>query len=336
MKTILITGCAGLLGSRLADWILGNYPTAKVVGVDNLSGGFRTNVDQRVWFIRADAGSDYMRKVFDEWKPDIVYHFAAYAAEGLSPFIRKHNYTNNVVVTANIINECIRHHVQRLVFTSSMAAYGEPLQDEDNAIMPFSEDQALLPVDPYGVAKAACERDIQIAGAQHELDWCILRPHNIYGAKQNLWDVYRNFVGIAMYKLLRREPIPIFGDGLQTRAFSDIRDCLEPMWRAGTDRKASKQIINLGSPEVVTILDAARRIIKVAGFGRVEYLEPRHEVQHAHCTTEKSEDVLGFRHSTWLEEGIKDMWDWAKIQPDRPRTKWEHYELDKGMYSYWK
>ena len=102
-----------------------------------------------------------------------------------------------------------------------MATYGN-----GNGEIPFTEETPQIPIDPYGVAKLACEMDIKIAGEQHRLDWCIIRPHNVYGDKQNIWDVYRNVLGIWMYQLLNNEDITIYGDGTQTRAFSHIDDIL--------------------------------------------------------------------------------------------------------------
>ena len=192
-KTILITGVAGLLGSRLADWIIKNKPGYKVVGIDDLSGGYKENVNPEVEFWQMDLVNHPIENCFEVHKPDYVFHFAAYAAEGLSPFIRTYNYKNNLVATARIVNECIKHDVERLVFTSTMAVYGFG----EGGI--FHEDMRRAPIDPYGVAKAACEHDIEIANEQHGLDYCIIRPHNVYGANQNIWDKYRNVLGIWMY-----------------------------------------------------------------------------------------------------------------------------------------
>ena len=195
-KSVLITGIAGLIGSSLADWILDNQSGYQIIGVDNLSGGYKSNVDERVVFYEIDCASKELKEIFSKHQPTYVFHFAAYAAEGLSPFVRAYNYQNNLVATANIVNECIRKDVKRLIFTSSMAVYGK-----GNA--PFDEMQQPAPIDPYGVAKYACEMDIQIAGDQHGLDWCIIRPHNVYGIKQNIWDTYRNVLGIWMYQFLK-------------------------------------------------------------------------------------------------------------------------------------
>ena len=221
---ILITGVAGLLGSRLADWILENDPDVTVIGIDNLSGGYVENINSRVKFYKLDLIRDSISDLFKKYDIDYVFHFAAYAAEGLSPFIRGFNYDNNLKSTARIVNQCIKHDVKRLIFTSTMAVYGH---GENQA---FDEKQTPCPIDPYGVAKYACEMDIKIAGEQHGLDWCIIRPHNVYGAKQNIWDKYRNVLGIWMYQKLSGKPMTIFGSGNQTRAFSYIDDSLEPLW----------------------------------------------------------------------------------------------------------
>ena len=103
MKKILITGVAGLIGSRMADWIIEHFPTYEVIGIDDLSGGYFENINSNVMFYNMDIVSDKLSGIFEKHEIDYVYHFAAYAAEGLSPFIRKYNYTNNLLATANII-----------------------------------------------------------------------------------------------------------------------------------------------------------------------------------------------------------------------------------------
>ena len=327
---ILITGVAGLLGSRLADWILENKPKAKVIGIDNLSGGYVENIDSRIEFYKLDLVQDSISDLFKKYNIDYVFHFAAYAAEGLSPFIRGFNYDNNLKSTARIVNHCIKQDVKRLVFTSTMAVYGH---GENQA---FDEKQIPCPIDPYGVAKFACEMDIKIAGEQHGLDWCVIRPHNVYGIKQNIWDKYRNVLGIWMYQHLNGKPMTIFGSGDQTRAFSYIDDSLEPLWKSAVEPKASKQIINLGGINSISILEANNVLKKVIGSGETVFFEQRHEVMHAVSTYQKSIDILGFNHKTDLQKGLEKMWNWAKVQPMRNQFIWPSYEIDKGLYSFWK
>jgi len=327
---VLITGVAGLLGSRLADWILENDPDVTVIGIDNFSGGYVENINSGVKFYKLDLTRDSISDLFQKHDIDYVFHFAAYAAEGLSPFIRGFNYDNNLKSTARILNQCIKHDVKRLIFTSSMAVYGH---GEDQA---FDEKQTPCPIDPYGVAKYACEMDIKIAGEQHGLDWCIIRPHNVYGAKQNIWDKYRNVLGIWMYQHLNGKPLTVFGSGNQTRAFSYIDDSLRPLWNAAIEPRASKQIINLGGIHSVSILEANNILKNVIGCTEnTVFFEKRHEVMHAISTYQKSIDILGFKHETDLEDGLIKMWEWAKVQPMRNQFIWPTFELDKGLYSFW-
>lgn len=329
---VLITGVAGLLGSRLADWLIENHPEIEVHGIDDLSGGYYENVSSKVHFNNLDLSksNSALEILFDRVRPDYVFHFAAYAAEGLSPFIRTYNYDNNLRSTAAIVNECIRYDVKRLVFTSTMAVYGHG----EGGI--FDESMRRNPIDPYGIAKMACERDIEVANEQHGLDYCIIRPHNVFGAKQNIWDKYRNVLGIWMYYHMEGQPITIFGDGSQKRAFSYIDDSLEPLWNAAIRPAASKQIINLGGIHEYTINEAADILAEVVGGAQKVHLEKRHEVHFAVPTYQKSIDILGFKHKTDLKEGLVKMWDWAQQQPKRERFVWEKYELEKGIYSFWK
>ena len=329
-KTILITGVAGLLGSRLADWITENEPEYTVVGIDDLSGGYKENVNSEVIFYELNLVTGNLDSIFDKYKFTYVYHFAAYAAEGLSPFIRSYNYQNNLVATSKIVTQSIKHDIKRLIFSSTMAVYGHG----EGGI--FHEDMKRNPIDPYGIAKSACEMDIEIANEQHGLDYCIIRPHNVYGVKQNIWDKYRNVLGIWMFQHLNNMPMTIFGDGEQTRAFSFIDDSLVPLWIASQAPEASKQIINLGGIEEISIKEAALTLQQVIGGGELIHLESRHEVKHAVPTHQRSIDILNFKYDTSLKVGLEKMWKWAQEQPMRDRFVWPSYELEKGIYSFWK
>jgi UDP-glucose 4-epimerase len=327
---ILITGVAGLLGSRLSDWIIENKPNVQIVGIDDLSGGYIENVNPKVEFWQMNLVNGDISECFERHQFDYVYHMAAYAAEGLSPFIRSYNYQNNLVATSRVINECIKHDIKRLVFTSTMAVYGHGTGEI------FDEIQVPCPVDPYGIAKYACEMDIKVAGGQHGLDWCIIRPHNVYGLKQNIWDKYRNVLGIWMYQYMNNEPMTIFGDGEQKRSFSFIDDCLEPLWKASQQENCSKEIINLGGTRHYTINEANETLKEVIKDGQTVYKEQRHEVKIAVPTWQKSVDLLGYEDKTTLYDGLSQMWEWVKKQPKRERFVWDNYEVDKGIYSFWK
>jgi UDP-glucose 4-epimerase len=326
---VLITGVAGFLGSRLADWIIEHIPDAEVIGIDNLSGGYKENLHDLVEFFPVDILDDKVSEVFSTYRPDYVFHFAAFAAEGLSPFVRSYNYRNNLEATSKIVTECIKNDVTRLIFSSTMGVYG------DNPT-PFYESDQPNPIDPYGIAKYACELDISVAGEHHGLDWCIIRPHNVYGIKQNIWDRYRNVLGIWMYQHVNGLPMTIYGDGEQTRAFSYIDDCLEPLWKSSQESSCSKQIINLGGTKYYSMNEANEIIRKVMGGGTLSYKEKRYEVKNAYSSYQKSIDLLGYNDKTSLIDGLTTMWNWVKTQPNRVSKGFDHYELDKGLYSFWK
>ena len=331
MSKILITGVAGLLGSRLSDWIINNTDY-EVVGIDDLSGGFTENINPKVKFYKFNLTNlEKLKEVFKKENIEIVYHFAAYAAEGLSPFIRKFNYENNVIASSNLITCSIEFSIKRFIFASSMAVYGEKYEP------PFHEDLLQAPIDPYGVAKYAVEMDLKIASQQHGLNYTIVRPHNFYGINQNIWDKYRNVLGIWMYQILNKESPTIFGDGSQVRAFSYVDDSVIPFWNASQNDNCKGEIINLGGTKEYSISDACNILINVTGQNiKPVYLEPRHESKYAWATWDKSIELLGFEHKVNLEVGTAKMWEWAKKQPNRERYVWPEYELNKGIYEYWK
>lgn len=334
MPRVLITGVAGFLGSRLAEWILQNVCGVMVEGIDDLTCGYVENVPPGVVLHRLTLGRGELRDspAWGDW--DAVFHFAAYAAEGLSPFIRQFNYRNNLVATAEIVNLCLERQVGRLVYTSSMAVYGR-------GVAPFAESDLCRPIDPYGIAKRACELDLAAAADQHGLDYCTIRPHNLYGPGQSLWQRYRNVLGLWMRARLENRPLTIFGDGTQMRAFSYVDDCLPCLWRAAIDPAAHRQTINLGGANPISIRDAAELLCDVTGGGELEYLEPRHEVREAWCTTFRSREILGFRDDTPLAAGLSEMWEWAQAAwrrfPDR-RDSPEAFDLEveRGLYGYWR
>ena len=327
---VLVTGCAGLIGSNFCEYLLKTVPEIKIVGVDNLTGGYIENIPKEVEFIKGDlTKSDDQELIKNAFPVDYIFHFAAYAAEGLSPFIRQFNYTNNVLSTAFLINCGIKYNIKRFVFTSSMAVYGD-------GVVPFVESTRPEPIDPYGVAKYACEMDLAIAYEQHKMEYCIIRPHNVYGKNQNIWDPYRNVLGIWMYKALKNDPFTIYGDGEQTRAFSYIDDVLPCLWKAAIDKRAKNEIINVGGINDYSLNVASKYISKITGQKEVIYLEPRHEVKHAWCSFQKSIDLLDYKETTTFESGLEKMWNWVKTCPERKRKFWSDYEIDTNIYSYWK
>ena len=327
---IFVTGCAGLLGANYTRHLLANGH--EVIGIDDLSGGYKAFVTKGENFSFVKLNLERRKKIvdlFEEHKPEVLVHFAAYAAEGLSPFIRNFNYRNNLICSANLINECIKHDT-KFIFTSSMAVYGE--QEP-----PFTEDKRPQPIDPYGIAKYAVECDLKLAHEQFGLRYNIVRPHNVLGIYQNIWDKYRNVIGIFIRKTLNGQPILVYGDGEQTRAFSDIKYYMEPFDRLLTEYDG--ETFNIGADKHFTLNEVAEAVQKVGNkYGYdvpIEHGEPRHEVKHAYCDHTKAKSMLQFRDGTNLEELIESMFVWAMKQPNR-KVKNMEYEVTKDIYDYWR
>src|SRR5438067_12805630 len=248
---ILVTGAAGFIGSHVVEHLLGRGN--EVVGLDDLSGGFTDNLPKGTIFYEGSvADATLVPRIFAEHRITHVFHLAAYAAEGLSHFIRRFNYTNNVLGSVNVVNASVRAGtVERFVFASSIAVYG-PAQT------PMSEDVVPEPEDPYGIGKYAVELDLAAAQRMFGLDYTIFRPHNVYGELQNSADPYRNVIGIFMNQVMSGRPMTVFGDGLQTRAFTHIDDVAPVIARSIAVPAAANEVFNVCADTPYTVLDLSR------------------------------------------------------------------------------
>lgn len=330
----LVTGGAGFIGSHLVDALIRNGHGVWVV--DDLSGGFIENVNDQAHFYRMSVTDDTgLRTLFDQERFDYVYHLAAYAAEGLSHFIRQFNYTNNLVGTTNVVNNCVDFSVKHLVFTSSIAVYGDAHANDWGAL---EEDSPFIPMDPYGVAKLACEHDIMAADDYFGLDYTIFRPHNVFGPRQNIGDRYRNVIGIFMNKILQGQSIPVIGDGLQRRQFTYIDNILPAMVAALTVPQMNKQVFNLGSDYGYNILDLANMVIEAMGedTAKVEFVGERRESSSPmvdHTRLHRLSKQIGFMPSQHVSiaEGLARMAEWVKVHGARKSTTFENIELKNRM-----
>jgi|SRR5690606_15129123 len=320
-STVLVTGCAGFIGSNLCHWILANT-SHDVVGVDDLSGGYEENLpnDNRFIFVHLNAGDEYLNNVFSIYKPSTCFALHAYAAEGRSNHIRKFIHQNNTLSMANVINCCVNHEC-KLVFTSSVAVY--------SGIPPFDENTPPFPIDCYGISKFTTEMDIQVAGRSQGLEWCIVRPRNVYGVRQSIFDPSRNLLGIWCYQALNDEPLTVFGKGTSKRCFTYVEDILEPLYFASF---VDNRVVNLGSPVAYCIVDALNVFREVTGYDNVKFLPPREEVPEATCRIEVSEEILGYKHRTDLRDGVSKMWQWATALKMRPKQTPPYLEITKNAH----
>ncbi|MCL4294787.1 MAG: NAD-dependent epimerase/dehydratase family protein [Anaerolineae bacterium] len=324
----LVTGGAGFIGSHVARHCL--ELGHEVVVLDNLSGGFADQVPQGAVFIQGSVTDhELIQRIFKEHKVDYIYHLAAYAAEGLSHFIRRFNYTNNLIGSVNLINEAVKHRVKCFVFTSSIAVYGANQ-------LPMHENLVPQPEDPYGISKYAVELDLRAACELFGLTYIIFRPHNVYGENQNIGDRYRNVIGIFMNQIMQNQAMTIFGDGMQTRAFSYIDDVAPYIAGSVHIPEAYNEVINVGADKAYTVQYLAEVVARAFGVSpEIQYLPPRNEVIHAYADHKKAHHILGQSGTVSLEEGVERMATWARRFGARQSQEFHNIEIRQELPPSW-
>lgn len=327
--TVLVTGGAGFIGSHVAAALHGRG--YRVVALDDLSGGAADNVPAGV---QLEVGSILERDLIDDLfrahRFRYVFHLAAYAAEGLSHFIKHFNYQNNLIGSVNLINAAVNYDVRCFVFTSSIAVYGR-------APLPMAEETTPQPEDSYGIAKYAVELELQASHEMFGLPYVIFRPHNVYGEHQNIGDRYRNVIGIFMNQLMQGQPMTIFGDGSQTRAFSYIDDVAPVIARSVEVPAAYNQVFNVGADQPYTVQHLAETA--AAAFGvtpEITYLPARNEVQHAYPDHNKARQVFGLDATVSLEDGVAHMATWAQRVGARAGQSFNDIEITRNLPPSWR
>lgn len=313
---ILVTGSAGLIGSHLVDYLMAQGHT--VYGCDNLSIGTIDNVSflarKNFWHIdlKQKKSVEFLFRVL---KPEVVYHCAAYAHEGLSEFVPKLITENGLDIALNVLVPAIRTGVKRFVFFSSVAVYGKQ-------IPPFSEDMKPSPVDVYGFNKLFVEDVTRVLASVHDFEYCIVRAFNVFGERQLMTDPYRGVAAIFMNKILHGEPFYIYGDGEQKRGFTYIKDILPALAKCGLDKKTKNETYNIGGGKVYTVNELAETVLKVADskLEPIHLPERVHDVKEAFCNTDKAQRELGIKETTTMEEALKIMWEYnKKLGPQEPK-----------------
>ncbi|HVO28320.1 MAG TPA: NAD-dependent epimerase/dehydratase family protein [Candidatus Margulisiibacteriota bacterium] len=329
MPKSLVTGGAGFIGSHVAEHLLGQGH--RVTVVDDLSGGFEDNVAPGVELVTGSINDvDLVERLFSERRFDYVFHLAAYAAEGLSHFVKRFNYTNNLIGSVNLINASISRNVKCFIFASSIAVYGTSPR------LPLDETTSPCPADPYGIAKLAVEQELRVSQTMFGLNYVVFRLHNVYGERQNIADKYRNVVGIFMNQVLQGKPMTIFGDGRQTRAFTYVADVVPVIAAAGEVAAAQNQVFNLGADAPCSLEDLARAVARAMGVApQMVHLPPRNEVVHAYSSHHRVREVFGAPPLHALEEGLERMARWVKRHGARSTKPFNAIEVRKNFPAAW-
>jgi UDP-glucose 4-epimerase len=324
----LVTGGAGFIGSHVAEHLVRSGH--EVIVLDDFSGGFKENVPAGSTFVQGSIlDVPRLTDLFARHRFKYVYHLAAYAAEGLSHFIKRFNYNNNLIGSVNLINAAVNFEVESFIFTSSIAVYGA-------GQTPMTEDLVPQPEDSYGIAKLAVEQELKASHEMFGLNYIIFRPHNVYGERQNIADRYRNVVGIFMNQLLKGEPMTIFGDGEQQRAFTHINDIAPTIAECTKFSAARNQVFNVGADVPFTVNQLAKVIAGALELEpKVKHFPPRNEVTLAFSDHSKAERVFGNRSKTALDDGIGRMAQWVKANGTREACVFENIEILKNLPPSW-
>jgi UDP-glucose 4-epimerase len=325
---VLVTGAAGFIGAHVASECL--RQGFEVVGLDDLSGGFERNVPDGVRFVKGSVTDDQLvETLFYTERFEHVFHLGAYAAEGLSHFIRRFNYETNLGGSVALINAAVRHEVKCFLFTSSIAVYGRNQ-------LPMVEDLTPQPEDPYGISKYAVELDLRAAHEMFGLKYVVFRPHNVYGELQNIADKYRNVIGIFMNQMLQGKPMTVFGDGTQTRAFSYVGDMIGTMVRSVMMPECHGQVFNIGADTPYSVTELAQEVARALGLEpNVVHLPARNEVMHAYASHAKVEMFFGPQPKTSLADGLARMASWVQSVGVREPVVFRNIEVTKNLPPSW-
>lgn len=313
MKKVLITGCAGFLGANLCEHYL--KLDWHVVGIDNLIGGYRSNVPKEVEFHELCLGE--LRAISPFFKGvDLVIHTACTAYEGLSVFSPSLINWNTSQIAVNTMIAALNNDVSKFIHCSSMARYGAIVGNDK-----YTEDMVCNPCDPYGIAKYSTEKMLANIASTHGISLNIAVPHNIVGPKQKYDDPFRNVASIMINLMLQsRQPI-IYGDGLQTRCFSDIEDCIACLVSLSNYTGTTGEIFNIGpDEEPITIIDLAKLIATKLDFDLKPIFKPGRpqEVKHALCSSDKARKLLNYQTTVSLDRSIDKLIDYISELGPKP------------------
>lgn len=312
---VLITGGAGFIGSHMVDRLINLG--SEVTVIDNLSTGFLDNVNEKATFIKGDVrNKDEVNKAF-AGSPDVVFHIAGQASTIKSFNNPQNDLEINVSGTINVVEACLEKKIGRLLYASSMTAYGNP------KTLPIREDTFCKPISYYGITKFAAERYVHATAERVDLDFPFqvtsFRMFNVFGPRQSLENPYQGVVGIFMGNILREEPITIFGDGEQSRDFVHIHDIVDAWVDAIDKEETFGQVFNLGTSTKTSVNQLVDVILDAFGKSndtyKVIYDHPRPgDQRHMQADISKAKKSICWNPKVIFSEGMKETVQWAVSQ----------------------
>lgn len=295
---VMVTGGAGFIGSHTTDKLLDDGHS--VVVLDNLSTGFRENVNERATLSEVDiTNEEEVRRAVEVFRPEIVVHLAAQMDVRVSVRLPTLDASINIIGSLNVLRAAVDSGVKKIVYSSTGGAvYGEP------DVTPVPEEHPIRPISPYGISKHTVEHYLFMYEKQYGLDYTVLRYPNVFGPRQNP-DGEAGVIAIFGRQLLTGVACRIFGDGEQKRDYVFVEDVVAANMAALT--KGNGDILNIGSGVGTTVNDVYRTIAQVLGVRRAPiYESPRvGEVRSICLDATSAHSKLGWRARVDLEEGVR-------------------------------
>ena len=308
MSKALVTGGAGFIGSNVVKLLVDEG--YDVLVLDNLSSGYRRNLDQfnTVRFTEADVRDEAAVTRAVEGA-EVVFHLAASVGNVRSIEQPIDDSEVNLLGTIRVLEAARHAGVRKLICSSSAAIFGELRR------LPIPEDHPTEPDSPYGVSKLAEEKMCLVYSKLYELDAVCLRYFNVYGVNQR-YDAYGNVIPIFAHRLLRREPLIVYGDGEQTRDFVNVADVARANLLAARSSGVSGAF-NVGSGVSISV----NRLVAMMLGGAsdisvpVQHVEPRKgEVRDSRADISAAREALAYEPTVQIEQGLGEYMAWAKTE----------------------
>ena len=303
MTTVLVTGGAGFIGSHTVDLLLGQNVEVRVL--DNFSNGSISNLPENHPQLEIIQGDITNRSEVDKAMlgVDKCIHLAAQVSVVSSIEDASFSAQQNILGYVNIIEAMRKNNVPRLVYASSAAAYGNPVE------LPLREDSLLIPESPYGLEKKVNEQYAELFSNLHNMSACGMRYFNVYGPRQDPKSPYAGVIALFVERIKNKQGLTIFGDGLQTRDFIFVNDV------AATNVAALNSnyngACNVGTGKTVTLLQLIEVLEELCGW-QVEknFDAPREgDIVHSSAVVDRMNNDLGFVAKVNLHEGLQSLLD---------------------------
>ena len=306
-KRILVTGAAGFIGSNLTHYLL--ELGANVIGIDNFFNGRLENLDEALnhknfQFHKGDIRDfNFLLDMFKDI--DIIYHEAAFTSVPQSIKMPESCNDVNINGTLNLLNASRKRDVEKIIFASSSAVYG------DTPTLPKKEEMSRIPISPYGVSKLTCESYMQVFHHVYGLNTISLRYFNVFGPKQQD-SPYSGVIAIWLGQIIKNKSLIIFGDGHQSRDFTYIKDVIQANILAA-ENKLSGEIFNIGAGSPIKLLDLAKLMLKLTNKEElgIIYDPPRPgDIIDSFADISKAKEILKFQPKYTQEQGLRDYFQW--------------------------